>query len=161
MKLTFEKPKLRFSRFWLYLGLFVVLVAAYPAWQLLPRLIFDPRMPGSLMYTVQEHRNRTNFNSEIWKAFPRSTNEWPHTRLLPIRIRMIDDLLKRHDFRSQTDEAVEELLGPRTKTKYFSDWDLVYYLGPGRYGNAIGDSEWLVFKFNASNRVLEYKVVHD
>lgn len=80
---------------------------------------------------------------------------------LPVRIRMVDDLLNRHTFKGQTREEVEALLGPKTKTEYFNDWDLVYYLGPGRYGNAVGDSEWLVFRFNSTERVKEYRVVHD
>jgi len=53
------------------------------------------------------------------------------------------------------------LLGPRTQTVYFGDWDLVYYLGPGRYGNAVGDSEWLVFRLDDKGVVREYKIEHD
>ena len=114
-----------------------------------------------MFYTFREHRKRIGFDPEKWKTFPRSSNEWPKTDLLPVRIRMVDDLLKRHDFSGQTRGEVERLLGPKTKTEYFSDWDLVYYLGPGRYGNAVGDSEWLVFRFDVSGRVQDYKVVHD
>jgi hypothetical protein len=62
---------------------------------------------------------------------------------------MVDDLLKNHPLRGMTREEVTSLLGPKTETEYFREWDLVYYLGPGRYGNAIGDSEWLVIRFDS------------
>ena len=44
---------------------------------------------------------------------------------------------------------------------YFSDWDLVYYLGPGRHGHAVVDSEWLVFRFDSKGPAKERRVVHD
>ena len=155
------KAKLNGWKLWWLLVLFVAGFATFPSWSLFVRYLFDPNMPASLTYKYREHRNRASFDSEKWKRFPRSTNEWPHTDLLPIRIRMVEDLLKRYNFGGQTRNEVEKLLGPKTKTEYFSDWDLVYYLGPGRYGNAVGDSEWLVFRFDSSGRVQEYKVVHD
>jgi hypothetical protein len=125
------------------------------------RYLLDPRAPGSLTYTLREHGRRIPFDSRIWKKFPRSTNEWPHTDLLPVRLRMIDDLMKRHNLRGSTRQEIESLLGQRTETPYFSEWDLVYYLGPGRYGDAVGDSEWLVLRFDTNRFVKEYRVVHD
>lgn len=53
------------------------------------------------------------------------------------------------------------MLGEKQETQYFQEWDLVYYLGPGRFGNAIGDSEWLVVRFGPDGKVSEYRVVHD
>lgn len=155
------KTKPASCRLWLWLGLFVALLVSYPVWRVFIQYLFDPKMPGGLAYTYQERRTRIAFDAELWKAFPRSTNEWPHTTLRPIRIRMVDGLLKQHDFKGQSRDDVEKLLGPKTKTEYFSDWDLVYYLGPGRYGAAIGDSEWLVLRFDATGRVQDYRIVHD
>ena len=40
-------------------------------------------------------------------------------------------------------------------------WLVVYYLGPGRYGDAVGDSEWLVFRFDSKGPAKERRVVHD
>lgn len=74
---------------------------------------------------------------------------------------MVDDLLAHHDFKGMNRDKVEAQLGPKTKTEYFSDWDLVYYLGPGRYGDAVGDSEWLVFRFDKSGCVETCELVHD
>jgi hypothetical protein len=125
------------------------------------QLFLDPRTPGSWTYTLRAHLRRISFDSKTWREFPRTTNEWPYTEVLPVRLRMVDDLLQRHDFHGQTRQEVELLLGPKTKTVYFSDWDLVYYLGPGRYGDAIGDSEWLVFRFGTNGLVTQYRIVHD
>ncbi len=146
----------RNRKLWWFLGLLVgAAVVVELRWQL------NPDAPGSWLYTRREHQNRISFDSATWKSFPRGTNEWPHTDLLPVRIRMVDDLLKRHELRGQSRQQVERLLGPKTKTQYFSDWDLVYYLGPGRYGNAVGDSEWLVLRFNSAEQVEDCQVVHD
>ena len=144
---------------WLVFALLVCLVG-YLAWFWFLRWELDPKVPGGWIYTRREHQNRVSFDSEKWKL-PRSTNEWPRTALLPIRIRMVDHLLAHHEFKGKSREEVEKLLGPKTKTEYFSDWDLVYYLGPGRYGDAVGDSEWLVFRFDTASRVQDYRIVHD
>lgn len=148
-------------RRWLYICLLLTMVAAYPFWILLFKWVADPRMPGGLVYSYRERHARVPFESETWKKFPRSSNEWPRTDLRPIRLRMIDDLVAKHDFKGKTREEVESLLGSKTKTEYFAEWDLVYYLGPGRYGNAIGDSEWLVFRFHTNGSVQDCQVVHD
>jgi hypothetical protein len=74
---------------------------------------------------------------------------------------MVDDFMNRHTFGGQTREKIVGLLGPGTTTAYFGDWDLVYYLGPGRYGHAVGDSEWLVFRFDSKGLAKECRVVHD
>lgn len=121
----------------------------------------DSTSPGSWAYTRREHQDRVRFVSETWRMFPRSTNEWPYTELRPIRIRMVDDLLAENDFKGWNGKKILTLLGPKTETPYFGDWDLVYYLGPGRYGNAVGDSEWLVLRLDSTGVVEEYRVVHD
>lgn len=151
----------RRRRLWRLGGLFVAAGVLYAIWVGFLKWELNPKVPGGWIYTWREHRNRVSFDSETWKRFPRSTNEWPHAEVLPIRIRMVDDLLAQHDFSGKSRQEVELLLGPKTRTDYFSDWDLVYYLGPGRYGNAVGDSEWLVFRFDTAGRVQDCRVVHD
>jgi hypothetical protein len=74
---------------------------------------------------------------------------------------MIDDLMTRHDLRGRTRTEIVNLLGEKEETQYFSEWDLVYFLGPGRFGDAVGDSEWLVVRFGREGKVNDYRVVHD
>ena len=128
----------------------------------------EVRHPGYLQdliwnpgFAIREYDARVSFNGNWWN----NPTTMPDVQLFPgrltIRIRMVDNLLDHHNFKGWTRKRVEESLGPRTVTEYFGDWDLVYYLGAGRYGNAIGDSEWLVFRLDSSGRVNEYKLVHD
>jgi hypothetical protein len=144
------------------------LVAAVPflfmLWHCCLKWELDPDFPSGWLYMYREHKNRVPFEAEAWRAFRRNanTNEWPFRReVLPIRLRMVDDLLARYDFKGWHREQVESLLGPGTKTIYFHDLDLVYYLGPGRYGNAVGDSEWLLFRFDSEGKVTECLIDHN
>jgi hypothetical protein len=52
------------------------------------------------------------------------------------------------------------MVGEPDKTNYFSDWDMVYWLGPERGFMGI-DSEWLVFRLDGEEKVLEYQIVED
>lgn len=77
-----------------------------------------------------------------------------------VRIRMVDDLLRRHRFGGMSREQVTAIVGEPDKTNYFSDWDMVYWLGPERGFMGI-DSEWLVFRLDGEKRVSEYEIVRD
>jgi hypothetical protein len=55
---------------------------------------------------------------------------------------------------------VTAIVGKPTKTEYFKEWDLVYWLGPERGWVSI-DSEWLVFRFNSQQKVTDCKIVRD
>lgn len=79
---------------------------------------------------------------------------------LSIRGCMVDDLLATRDFHGQSRATVVELLGEPSRTGYFRDYDLVYWLGPERGPMSI-DSEWLVFRLDSAQRVLEYRLVTD
>ncbi|MEW6157491.1 MAG: hypothetical protein AB1813_08670 [Verrucomicrobiota bacterium] len=115
-----------------------------------------------MKFTVQERLNRIPFDEQLWKQNPRSKSEWARTGKLPIRIRMVDHLLATYDFKGQTRSEVIERLGEPDQTEYFrNEWDWVYWLGPGRAGNAIGDSEWLVFRFDTAGTVGDCRIVHD
>ena len=59
-----------------------------------------------------------------------------------------------------TREQVTAIVGEPDKTNYFSDWDMVYWLGPERGFMGI-DSEWLVFRLDGEEKVLEYQIVED
>ena len=116
-------------------------------------------------FRIREHLSRVPFESEAWKTYRRQfgpslmTNYWAYA--LPVRLRMVDDLMTRQILHGKTRAEVGALLGENVEKQYFREWDLVYFLGPGRYGNAIGDSEWLVIRFNADGRVSDYQVDHD
>jgi hypothetical protein len=73
---------------------------------------------------------------------------------------MVDDLLSRHNFREQSRAQVVVLLGEPRPTDYFSEYQLVYWLGPER-GLMSVDSEWLVFRIDTQGRVTEYRLVTD
>ena len=52
------------------------------------------------------------------------------------------------------------LLGPPSGAGYFTDWDLVYWLGPERGWFGI-DSEWLVIRLGPDGRVAEYEIARE
>jgi outer membrane protein assembly factor BamE (lipoprotein component of BamABCDE complex) len=76
------------------------------------------------------------------------------------REKMADRLVGRQTLRGKTRGEVISLLGEPPATDYFSDWDLVYLLGPERGFISI-DSEWLVVRFGQNGRVTEYQIVRD
>jgi hypothetical protein len=90
------------------------------------------------------------FDSASWK-----TPETSYTR-----VRMVEALLLTHDLDAMTRSEVIDLLGQPPPTNYFSDWDLVYHLGPERSFFSL-DSEWLVFRFRTDGQVSEWAVVSD
>jgi outer membrane protein assembly factor BamE (lipoprotein component of BamABCDE complex) len=77
-----------------------------------------------------------------------------------IRLAMADRIVARRMLSGKTRAEVIAMLGEPRKTDYFSDWDLVYWLGRERGFISI-DSEWLVVRFDANKRVLEYRIVRD
>ena len=76
------------------------------------------------------------------------------------RLEMADRLIAKGQLRGRSRAEVVDVLGEPPKTGYFSDWDLVYWLGPER-GFMSVDSEWLVFRFDKQGRVDEYRIVRD
>jgi len=74
--------------------------------------------------------------------------------------RMADRLIAQSTLQGMTRSEVVSLLGTPPQTRYFSDWDLVYWLGPERGFFSI-DSEWLVVRLDARQRVIDYRIVRD
>jgi hypothetical protein len=62
--------------------------------------------------------------------------------------------------RGKTRAEVEALLGPDSKSDYFREYDLVYWLGAERGYFGI-DSEWLVIKFASDGQVADVRLVTD
>lgn len=96
----------------------------------------------------------TRFDSAAWRA-----NE-SRVGTGPPRIDMIDNLLARHELLGRTRPEVVALLGEPEDTDYFSNFDMVYWLGPER-GFIRIDSEWLVLRLGETGRVAERRVVSD
>ena len=104
---------------------------------------------------VEAYFRATRFASDTWKARSMDADlSWP------TRLRMVDDLLRRHLLDNATRAQVEVMLGPADNTQYFREWDLVYRLGPER-GFIRIDSEWLVLRIDQAGRVAEYRIVRD
>src|SRR2546423_1794434 len=102
--------------------------------------------------TIQEHLRACPFDAASWQGEKALTND--------VRIRMVDYLLRRHSFRGMTREQATAILGEPDKTKYFKEWNLVYWLGAERGWMSI-DSEWLVFRLDGQKRVTDYRIVRD
>jgi hypothetical protein len=101
---------------------------------------------------VKDYASRTTFESASWKAENRRGAEG-------IRVRMVDDLLRRHRLIGMQRTQLEALLGVPPPTPYFREYDYVYWLGPERGLFSI-DSEWLVVKLQ-NDVVVAAQVVTD
>ena len=93
------------------------------------------------------------FDSALWQDSVRVYSAEP------VRRCMIDDLMDRLDDRHQSRIDIVRLLGVPRRSNYFPQYDLVYWVGPER-GMGV-DSEWLVFRFDRSDRVSEARLVTD
>lgn len=97
-------------------------------------------------------RGQLPFDSETWQSAQSRSND--------IRVRMVDDLLRRYSFQGMTRNQVTAIIGEPDKTEYFRNCDLVYWLGPERGFISI-DSEWLVFRLDGDKKVAECRVLSD
>lgn len=91
---------------------------------------------------------RMPFDSAVWRSTEATYS------IESIRLRMVDDLLKTHPLVGLTRAEVESLIGPADDTEYFSNFDMVYFLGPERHPFAV-DSEWLLISLDSNGRVTE------
>ena len=101
---------------------------------------------------VSDYATRVSFDSAKWKAENQGGPQG-------VRVRMVDDLLRKHRLVGMTREQVDGLLGVPPHTNYFREYDYVYWLGPERGFISI-DSEWLVIKFE-KGVVTEARVLTD
>ncbi len=102
---------------------------------------------------IQERLHRQRFVPVLWQG-PKSsfTND--------VRIRMVDDLLRRYHLRGMTRKQLTAIIGEPDVTEYFKEWDMVYRLGPERGFISI-DSEWLVIRLDSQKEVADYRIVED
>lgn len=101
---------------------------------------------GLLGWWYARHR----FISTVWISA--STNE-------PVRLRMVDDLLRRYKLIGMSREQIDNLLGVPPQTEYFAEYDYIYWLGPERSFISI-DSEWLCIKFQ-NDSVIAARLMRD
>ena len=71
-----------------------------------------------------------------------------------VRVRMVDDLTRRHHLVGKTEAEVVALLGPPTDE--LTDWDRAWYLGPDR---GYDSPEWFAVRMDDAGRVARYRVV--
>lgn len=103
---------------------------------------------------ARDYLHRVPFESSSWKNPDLVESEDP------IRIRMVDDLIRNRRLDGRSREDVEKMLGKPAKPEDLREFDLVYWLGPDRV--AMGtDSEWLAISFDDRGVVREYGIVRD
>lgn len=102
---------------------------------------------------IEERTHRVAFDSAVWKESLGRQDD-------AVRLRMVDDLLRRHRLCGMREDELIALLGKPPKTDYFSDYQLVYWLGPERGFISI-DSEWLAVRIGPDQRVIDARIVRD
>jgi hypothetical protein len=122
-----------------YAGGFGLVIATLLAWMFLTPVVSD-------------YASRIPFDATTWRS---ENTEQPRG----LRVRMVDDLLRRHPLLGMRRADVDALLGVPPKTSYFADYEYVYWLGPERGFMSI-DSEWLALRFR-DDRVVEARIVRD
>lgn len=106
---------------------------------------------------LEDRLHRQPFDAQAWRgavSAESANSAWP------LRLRMVDDLLERHPLQGMTRQQVVALLGEPGRTGSFRDWDMVYWLGPER-GFIRIDSEWLLLRLDAGEKVVEYRIARD
>ncbi|MDR0286809.1 MAG: hypothetical protein LBI03_03745 [Clostridiales bacterium] len=84
-----------------------------------------------------KYKYEHTFSTQRWIEYPRE------------RVKMVDDLLLKHDLTGKSKEEIVKLLGNETENAYFkTNGNFVYYMGDERGFISI-DSEWLVITFDS------------
>jgi hypothetical protein len=107
---------------------------------------------SDMLVVVTEPMRRVAFDSAKWKdeSLLRPTPD--------LRIRMIDDLLKVHNFRGQSQAELKELLGNPDKSQVLKEWDMIYWVGRKK-GVIVTTGEWLGFRLNEQQQVVSYELI--
>jgi hypothetical protein len=112
-------------------------------------------LSGSMAYdSLREHLHRIPFNSVAWQDEKQIESDDP------IRIRMVDDLIRSRRLGGLKRADVEHILGKPNSTGYFEGHDFAYWLGPSRRMLSI-DSEWLLIDFDNNGTVKSYSIRRD
>jgi len=99
------------------------------------------------------HRRR--FDATAWNGRVAINTEYSP------RLAMVDDLLRRTDFRGWERSRLVRLLGAPDETRSAPETELLYVLGPAR-GDVFGiDVEYLVFTLDDRGRVRSARILED
>jgi len=95
----------------------------------------------------------TPFETDAWRRADDIDN------YRTVRSQMVNDLLRKYDFHGWSRSSLFELLGEPEwdpKTAGFPNWDIAYHLGLERGGSFSLDDEFLLFRFDSHDRVIDY-----
>jgi len=112
---------------------------------------------GIAFYIFSSHDNTVDaidFDSQTWKNTPAESS------FDSVRLRMVDSLLDLGILNGKSRSEIIELLGEPDDSRSFSDYDLVWYLGPERGFLSI-DSEWLWVDLDENGVAVEVRLGHD
>jgi hypothetical protein len=110
---------------------------------------------GTIAYDdAREYLGREPFDSAAWRDQKQVESEDP------VRLRMVDDLIKSKRLDRLSRGEVEKLLGEPSATNHFQNEDLIYWLGRERRWISV-DSEWLAIQLDKDGIVLSYRIVPD
>jgi hypothetical protein len=127
-----------------------VRMAAFAAGVILPVVIAGVALFGRPAW--EERARARPFEATAWRKGGGRDLMWP------VRLSMVDDLLRSHDLRGLTRDQVTALLGPPDDETPFRDRDLVWRLGPER-GLVRIESEWLALRLGPEGKVLDVEVL--
>lgn len=114
---------------------------------------------------LREYFKRTSFDAAAWQDETRVYSDDP------VRVRMVHDLLRKHNFIGKTQKEAMDLLGqpmPRNEYLFYGAEKLdhrippnalAYYLGPETRVFSF-DSEWLVLVPDAKNQIADVRIVY-
>lgn len=109
-------------------------------------------------YTAMISSRPLPFEADQWQAATYSNHS--NSPNDTARVRMVDDLLRQYDFIGLPSVAVFALLGQPTEMPLFSDWDILYFLGP-EPGLFSTSHLWLGFQLDDQQRVTNCQVIAD
>jgi hypothetical protein len=116
----------------------------------------DMRLVATVGYdSIRERLHRIPFDGAAWQDMRQINSEDP------VRIRMVDDLIRSKRLDGLSRAEVERLLGNigiKTSLFFGQSHDLAYWLGPERGSIYI---EWLAIDFDKDGVVREYRIVRD
>ena len=104
--------------------------------------------------SFKEWSSRRSFDAALWRESLTKNDDDP------IRLRMVNDLLRRHRLIGLSRDELVTLLGNPPPSGYFREFEIVYWLGP-ESGLFSIDSEWLIIHLGDDNRVAEAYVTKD
>jgi hypothetical protein len=100
-------------------------------------------------WKIDEYRSRIPFDPQSWRAAAKTHQD-------RTRSRMLHDLMDKHSLKGMHRTELVALLGTPESARSFQAWDMAYLLGPHFI-----DSEWLVLRLDATQRVAEFRVLTD